>query len=90
MLHRGFLGEEPSGDSPGTLFEPMQDGHGVDGGWRDRSETGGAPLAALSTAAALPVEMASLSFRMVDLGMTSGARMLEAALPGLRLGPPSR
>src|SRR5215213_2571518 len=62
-LHTGFLAEEPSGDTSGALFDPVRDGHGVDGGWRERPESGGAPLAAMTALAALPFELATMGFR---------------------------
>jgi NAD(P)-dependent dehydrogenase (short-subunit alcohol dehydrogenase family) len=90
LLHRGFLSDDPSGDTQGALFAPMEDGRAVDGGWRERPESGGAPLAAMTEMAALPIEFASLSLRMADAGMTTGFRMIEAALPAARPGPVSR
>jgi NAD(P)-dependent dehydrogenase (short-subunit alcohol dehydrogenase family) len=89
-LHRGFLAEEPSGDTTGALFESFDDGMAVDGGWRERAGAGGAPLAAMTEMAALPLEMANLSFRMADAGLTASFRLLEAALPGFKPGPASK
>lgn len=89
-LHRGFLSDAPSGDTPGALFAPVEDGRAVDGGWRARPGSGGAPLAAMTEMAALPIEMTRLSLRMADAGLTATARMLEAAVPGLRPGPDSK
>jgi NAD(P)-dependent dehydrogenase (short-subunit alcohol dehydrogenase family) len=89
-LHRGFLAEEPSGDTPGALFEPMRDGRGVDGGWRADPESGGAPLAALTSAVALPLEVAALPLRMADLGLTAACRFLEAFAPPGVPGPVSK
>jgi NAD(P)-dependent dehydrogenase (short-subunit alcohol dehydrogenase family) len=90
ILHRGFLGEEPSADTNGALFEPMQDARGVDGGWREQQETGGAPLAAFTSMAAVPVDLAAFSWQMADAGLTASFRMLEAAMPVVKPGPPSK
>jgi NAD(P)-dependent dehydrogenase (short-subunit alcohol dehydrogenase family) len=90
LLHRGFLSDRPSGESTGGLFEPSQDNMAVDGGWRARPESGGAPLAAATSIAALSVEMATIPFRMADLSMTTGFRMLEAMQPAIKPGPVSR
>jgi NADP-dependent 3-hydroxy acid dehydrogenase YdfG len=87
LLHRGFLTDTPSGDSTGALFEPAQDDMGVAGGWREQPQSGGAPLAAALSAAALSVDMASLPLRMADAGMAAGFRLLETLW---RPGPPSR
>src|SRR4051794_17653656 len=58
-LHRGFLAEEPSGDSPGALFAPLEEGRSVSGGWREAAGAGGAPLAAATSLAALPLDLAA-------------------------------
>lgn len=42
-LHYGFLADEPSEETTGTLFEPMRDGHTVHGGWRKGPNNGGVP-----------------------------------------------
>jgi NAD(P)-dependent dehydrogenase (short-subunit alcohol dehydrogenase family) len=89
-LHTGFLSAEPSGDSPGALFAPMQDEHAVDGGWREAAGLGAAPLAAMTSAAALPLDFMALSLRMLDIGMTTGLRLLEAMVPAARPGPVSK
>jgi NADP-dependent 3-hydroxy acid dehydrogenase YdfG len=89
-LHTGFLSEEASGDTPGALFEPVRDGRGVDGGWRSHPESGGAPLAAMTSMAALPLEFAAMPFRMADAGLASAARFLEAILPPGPPGPTSK
>ncbi len=89
-LHRGFLADEPSGDSPGILFAPSEDGRTVDGGWRERAGAGGAPLATLTSLAALPLAWAALPMHMADLGLATGARLLEAMVPAAKPGPVSR
>ncbi|WP_052389028.1 SDR family oxidoreductase [Belnapia moabensis] len=89
-LHRGFLADEPSGDSPGILFAPSEDGMAVDGGWRKRAGAGGAPLATATSLAALPLAWAALPMHMADLGLTAGARLLEAMAPSAKPGPVSR
>jgi NADP-dependent 3-hydroxy acid dehydrogenase YdfG len=89
-LHRGFLSEKPSRDTTGALFETTPDGLGVSGGWREDPDSGGAPLAAMTSAAALPIEMAALPFRMADVGLTAMCRLLEAAVPAARPGPVSK
>src|SRR5215210_2180133 len=89
-LHRGFLSETPSKDTTGALFETWPDGMGVSGGWREDPESGGAPLAALTSAAALPIDMATLPFRMADIGLTATVRLLEAAVPAAKPGPESK
>ena len=89
-LHRGFLSDEPSGDTPGILFAPAEDGRGVDGGWREKAGLGGAPLAALTSMAALPIAWAALPLRMADLGLATSARLLETMAPGTKPGPVSR
>lgn len=58
-LNYGFLADEPSDETTGTLFEPMRDGQGVHGGWRKGYNNGGVPLAAL-TLLALPAAIAFL------------------------------
>lgn len=90
LLHRGFLSDTPSGETTGGLFGPVQDDMAVDGGWRERPESGGAPLAAATSVAALSVEMATLPFRMADLGLATGFRMLETLRPPEKPGPVSR
>jgi hypothetical protein len=89
-LHRGFLSETPSKDTTGALFESWPDGMGVSGGWREDPASGGAPLAALTSAAALPLEMAALPYRMADAGLTARVRLLEAVAPAARPGPESK
>jgi NAD(P)-dependent dehydrogenase (short-subunit alcohol dehydrogenase family) len=89
-LHRGFLSETPSEDTTGALFETRPDGMGVSGGWREDSDSGGAPLAALTSAAALPIDLATLPFRMADAGLTATVRSLEAAAPAAKPGPESK
>src|SRR5215203_2069610 len=59
-LHRGFLSDKPSRDTTGALFETTPDGMAVSGGWREDPDSGGTPLAALTSAAALPIEMAAV------------------------------
>jgi hypothetical protein len=59
-------------------------------GWREKPDSGGAPLAALTSAAALPLEMAALPFRMADAGLTATVRLLEAVAPAVRPGPESK
>lgn len=90
MLHTGFLSAEPSGDSAGALFTPAEDAHQVDGGWRARAGLGGAPLAAMTSLAAMPLQFAALPLRLLDMGMTTGFRALEAMAPGARPGPDSK
>ncbi len=89
-LHTGFLSEKPSRDTTGALFESWPDGMGVSGGWREDPESGGAPLAALTSAAALPLEMAALPFRMADVSLTATCRLLEAIAPAAKPGPESK
>jgi NAD(P)-dependent dehydrogenase (short-subunit alcohol dehydrogenase family) len=89
-LHTGFLSAEPSGDSPGALFAPAPDEHAVDGGWREAAGLGGAPFAAMANLAALPLDLMALPLRLLDLGMTTGFRLLEAMAPAARPGPVSK
>ncbi|SHI66169.1 Short-chain dehydrogenase [Roseomonas rosea] len=89
-LHTGFLSGEPSGDTPGALFEPMRDGRAVSGGWRERPESGGAPLAAMTSMAGLSIDLATLPLRMADAGLTSAARILESITPPGPPGPASK
>jgi len=89
-LHRGFLSDTPSRDTTGALFETAPDGMGVSGGWREDPESGGAPLAALTSAAALPIDVATLPFRMADAGLTATVRLLEAVAPAAKPGPESK
>ncbi|MCB4824101.1 SDR family oxidoreductase [Roseicella aerolata] len=89
-LHTGFLSGTPSADTPGALFEGRPDGLGVTGGWRERPESGGAPLAAMTSLAAWPIELASMGFRLADAGLAATARMLEALVPAAKPGPESR
>jgi NAD(P)-dependent dehydrogenase (short-subunit alcohol dehydrogenase family) len=42
-LNYGFLADEPSNETTGTLFEPMRDGATVYGGWRKGPNNGGVP-----------------------------------------------
>ena len=54
LLHRGFLAREPRPVTHGSLFEPMDDGLAVEGGWRNGWNNGGVPLAvAVGAVAAL-------------------------------------
>jgi hypothetical protein len=62
----------------------------VSGGWREDPDSGGAPLAAMTSAAALPIEMAALPFRMADAGLAAMCRLLEAVAPAARPGPVSK
>ncbi len=89
-LHTGFLSEEPSTDTAGALFEPMEDGHAVDGGWRARQGSGGEPLAAITNLAALPVELTGFAFRMADAGFTASMRLMAALAPVPPPGPTSK
>ncbi|MFT8244744.1 SDR family oxidoreductase [Roseomonas sp. BN140053] len=89
-LHTGFLSEEPSGDTAGILFEPTHDGQGVGGGWRASPESGGAGLAAVTSLAALPLDLAALPFRMADIGLTATFRALETLTPPGPPGPVSK
>ncbi|GGC56680.1 hypothetical protein GCM10011504_38810 [Siccirubricoccus deserti] len=89
-LHSGFLAEEPSGDSPGALFAPVEDGRGVEGGWRAAAGAGGAPLATATSLAALPLDFMALPLRLLDLSLTTGFRLLEAMAPAARPGPVSK
>src|SRR4051794_2546843 len=59
-LHKGFLASGPSPNTTGALFEPMRDGAGVRGGWREGPNNGGVPLAALAVLVALPLGAAAL------------------------------
>lgn len=89
-LHTGFLSETPSTDTSGALFESWPDGMGVTGGWRERPDSGGAPLAALTSLAAWPIEWATMGFRLADAGLAASARMLEAMVPAAKPGPVSK
>jgi NAD(P)-dependent dehydrogenase (short-subunit alcohol dehydrogenase family) len=89
-LHTGFLSSGQSDDTTGALFEPVRDGRGVSGDWRKNPESGGAPLAAMTSVAALPLELAALPFRMADFGLTSAFRFLEAITPPGPPGPSSK
>jgi NADP-dependent 3-hydroxy acid dehydrogenase YdfG len=89
-LHRGFLADTPSGDTTGGLFEPVRDGRGVAGGWRDNPESGGPVLATVTSMMAWPIEMAMLPLRMADIGMRMAAPILEAMMPPAARGPVSR
>lgn len=42
-LPRSFLADEPSAETNGTLFEPMDDGRTLYGGWRKGPNNGGVP-----------------------------------------------
>ena len=53
-------------------------------------DSGGAPLAAPTSAAALPMDMATLPFRMADAGLTATCRFLEAFVPQGQPGPVSK
>lgn len=53
-LNYGFLANEPSNETTGTLFEPMRDEHAVRGDWRMGPNNGGVPLLALA-AVGLPL-----------------------------------
>lgn len=70
----------------------MQDGRGVDGGWREAAGLGGAPLAAMTSLAALPLDLAALPLplRLLELGMAMGFRLLEAMVPAASPGPVSK
>jgi NAD(P)-dependent dehydrogenase (short-subunit alcohol dehydrogenase family) len=89
-LHRGFLTDTLSGDTTGALFEPVRDGRGIAGGWRERPDSGGPFLAAVTSMMTLPMEMALLPFRMADIGMSMAAPILEAMMPPSVRGPVSR
>jgi short-subunit dehydrogenase len=89
-LHTGFLSAGLSEDTTGALFGPVRDGRGVSGGWRANPESGGAPLAAMTSMAALPLDLAALPFRMADIGLTSACRFLEAFIPSGPPGPRSK
>jgi hypothetical protein len=65
----------------------VNDNWRIEGGWRENPSSGGAQLAAATALAALPVEMASIGFRMADAGLTATARIFEAAIPGAKPGP---
>ncbi|HEY0425980.1 MAG TPA: SDR family oxidoreductase [Rhodopila sp.] len=89
-LHRGFLADTPSADTSGALYEPVRDGRGIAGGWRDNPDSGGPFLAAITSMMALPIEMAMMPLRMADIGMTMAAPILEAMMPPAARGPVSR
>jgi NADP-dependent 3-hydroxy acid dehydrogenase YdfG len=89
-LHRGFLADTPSADTSGALYEPVRDGRGVAGGWRDNPDSGGPFLAAITSMMALPIEMAMMPLRMADIGMAMAAPILEAMMPPAARGPVSR
>jgi len=57
-LNYGFLADEPSPETTGTLFEPMRDGMAVSGNWRKGPNNGGVPLLALALVA-LPLGLAA-------------------------------
>lgn len=65
-LHRGFLAEEPSGPTSGTLFEPMRDGHTVYGGWRRGLNRGGVP--SLLALALIGIPLGLLAWRRYGAG----------------------
>ena len=54
-LNYGFLADEPSDETTGTLFEPMRDGAAVYGGWRKGPNNGSVPLTATLALIALPL-----------------------------------
>jgi hypothetical protein len=89
-LHTGFLSAGSSEDTTGALFGPVRDGRSVSGGWRANPESGGAPLAAMTSMAALPLDLAALPFRMADISLTSACRFLEAFIPSGPPGPRSK
>jgi hypothetical protein len=64
-MNYGFLADEPSPETPGALFAPMQDGRRVSGGWRQGPNGGGVPLAAL---AALALPLGLLVWRRLRAG----------------------
>jgi short-subunit dehydrogenase len=90
MLHRGFLSDKPSADTTGALFEPAKDNMGVAGGWREKPESGGATLAAATSVAAFSVDMAAFPFRIADIGLVTGLRLLDTLRPPGLSGPTSR
>ncbi len=61
-LNRGFLADEPSPETTGTLFEPMRDGRRVSGGWRQGPNDGGVPSASLAAAALLLLPISFLAW----------------------------
>lgn len=65
-LHRGFLAEEPSEPTSGTLFEPMRDGHTVYGGWRRGLNRGGVP--SLLALALIGIPLGLLAWRRYGAG----------------------
>jgi hypothetical protein len=65
----------------------MVNGQPVDGGWRDRPRSRVPPLATMTELAALPLEMANLSFLMATVGLTAFFRLMETLLPAMRPGP---
>ncbi|MDO9706804.1 SDR family oxidoreductase [Paracraurococcus lichenis] len=89
-LHAGFLSETPSADTSGALFESWPDGMGVTGGWRENPESGGPPLAALTSLAAWPIDFATMALRMADASLAAVARMLEMLAPAAKPGPVSK
>mgnify|MGYP001316316811 CR=1 FL=1 len=60
-LNYGFLADEPSDETTGTLFEPMRDGKAVYGGWRKGPNNGGVPL--LATLALVGVPLGVMAWR---------------------------
>ena len=54
-LNYGFLADEPSPETTGTLFEPMRDGWRVSGGWRHGPNNGGVPLTMLALMTVVPL-----------------------------------
>lgn len=52
--------------------------------------SGGAPPAAPTSAAALPLDMAASPFRMADAGLAATARPPEAVAPAAKPGPEAK
>ncbi|MBV8523361.1 MAG: hypothetical protein JOY71_14760 [Acetobacteraceae bacterium] len=68
----------------------MHDGAAVSGRWRGPPASGGAAVAALTSIAALPLEMAAMPLKLADFQLTATCRLLDALAPDARPGPASR
>lgn len=66
-LNYGFLSNEPSGETTGTLFEPARDRFTVRGGWRKGPNNGGMPL--LATLALIGIPLALAAWKQPSLPM---------------------
>ena len=80
----------PQAPPPGSGTAGITPLRRPDGPARGDGNRGGAPLAALTSAAALPIDLATLPFRMADVGLTAAVRLLEAVAPTARPEPESK